>query len=61
MDKGNAIFYDKIIQEIVSNLGDSFPKAMNMEKQGMFILGYYQQKEKIFEKKNEGEKENEPA
>lgn len=61
LDKGNAIFFDKSIQEIVNNLGDSFPKAMNMEKQGMFILGYYQQKEKIFEKKNKGEKENEPA
>ena len=61
LDQRNAIFFEKIIQEIVSNLGDSFPKAMNMEKQGMFILGYYQQKEKIFEKKNEGEKNNEPA
>ena len=61
LDKGSAIFFDKIIQEIINNLGDSFPKAMNMDKQGMFILGYYQQKEKIFEKKNEGEKNNEPA
>ncbi|QNK39721.1 type I-C CRISPR-associated protein Cas8c/Csd1 [Caproicibacter fermentans] len=61
LDRGNAIFFDQIVQEIVSNLGDSFPKAMNMEKQGMFILGYYQQKEKIFAKKSEGEKDNEPA
>jgi hypothetical protein len=29
-----------------------------MEKQGMFILGYYQQRKKFFEKKNEGEKEH---
>lgn len=61
LDQRNAIFFEKIIQEIVSNLGDSFPKAMNMEKQGMFILGYYQQKEKLFGTKNEGEKDNEPA
>lgn len=61
LDKGIAIFYEKMIQEIVSNLGDSFPKALSMEKQGIFILGYYQQKEKIFGKKNEGEKDNEPA
>lgn len=58
LDKGSVIFYEKHIQEILSNLGDSFPKAMSMEKQGMFILGYYQQKEKFFEKKDEGEKNN---
>lgn len=58
LDKGSVIFYEKHIQEILSNLGDSFPKAMSMEKQGMFILGYYQQKESFFEKKNEGETDN---
>lgn len=58
LDKSNAVFYEKHIQEILGNLGDSFPKAMSMEKQGMFILGYYQQREKFFEKKNEGEKDN---
>lgn len=60
LDKGSVIFYEKTMQQIVNNLGDSFPKALSMEKQGMFILGYYQQKEKIFTK-NEGEKNNEPA
>lgn len=58
LDKGSVIFYEKHIQEILNNLGDSFPKAMNMEKQGMFILGYYQQKENMFEKKSKGEKNN---
>lgn len=56
LDKGSTVFYEKYIQEILSNLSDAFPKAMSMEKQGMFILGYYQQREKLFEKKNEGEK-----
>lgn len=58
LDKGTTIFYEKQLQEIMSNLGDTFPKAMSMEKQGMFILGYYQQRESFFEKKNEGEKNN---
>lgn len=60
LSKSSVIFYEKLIQEIVNNLGDFFPKALNMEKQGMFILGYYQQKEKLFGNKNEGEKDNEP-
>lgn len=55
LDKGGVVFYEKYIQEILGNLDDAFPKAMSMEKQGMFILGYYQQKEKFFEKKVEGE------
>lgn len=58
LDQGSVIYYEKYIQEILSNLGDAFPKAMNMDKQGMFILGYYQQREKFYEKKSEGEKNN---
>lgn len=58
LEKGIAVYFEKHLQEIMSNLGDSFPKALSMEKQGMFILGYYQQKEKFYEKKSEGEKNN---
>lgn len=49
LDTGSQIYFEKLIQDILSNLNDSFPKAMNMEKQGMFILGYYQQKESLYE------------
>lgn len=56
LDKGNTIYCEKLIQEIIGNLSDSFPKALSMEKQGMFILGYYQQKENIYQNKNQGEK-----
>jgi CRISPR-associated protein Csd1 len=59
LDQGSVIYYEKYIQEILSNLGDAFPKAMNMDKQGMFILGYYQQREKFYENQSEGEKDNE--
>lgn len=58
LDKGYAVNKDKLIQEILSNLNDSFPKALNMEKQGMFILGYYQQKEKLYEKKDKEKTNN---
>lgn len=59
--EGSQVFYDKQIQEITSHLGHSFPKALSMEKQGMFILGYYQQREKLFESKDKGEKDHELA
>lgn len=31
--------------------GESFPKTLNMENQGRFILGYYQQNQKNYEKR----------
>ena len=57
MDKGSAIYYDKLLQEIIAEI-DVFPKALSLQKQGDFILGYYQQKQKLFETKvAEGEDE----
>jgi CRISPR-associated protein Csd1 len=37
---------------------DSFPKNFNMESQGRFILGYYQQNEKNYEARPKKEEEN---
>jgi CRISPR-associated protein Csd1 len=49
--------YDKLLQEILSTL-DEFPKALSLPRQGDFLLGYYQQKQKLYEKKNQqGENE----
>lgn len=50
---GLSVHYDKLLTQIMSNLDTQFPKALSMEKQGMFILGYYQQKEALFTKKEE--------
>ena len=33
--------------------GETFPKAQNMEQQGSFILGYYQQNAKLYEKRED--------
>ena len=56
LDEGNRIYKDKLLQEILSKVGD-FPKACDMQQQGMFILGYYQQKQKFYEKKEKGDNE----
>ena len=55
LDDGNRIYKDRLIQTILSAVDGEFPKALNTVKQGMFILGYYQQKEKLYEKSNRGE------
>ena len=54
LDEGNRIYKDKLMQEILSKI-DGFPKTCDIQRQGMFILGYYQQKQKFYEKKDKGE------
>jgi CRISPR-associated protein Csd1 len=45
------------LQEIISQI-DEFPKALSLPRQGDFLLGYYQQKQKFYENKNQkGENE----
>lgn len=50
LDKGANIFYDKLLQEILGET-EGFPKALSLPRQGDFLLGYYQQKQKLYEKK----------
>lgn len=50
---GRSLYFDKLIQDIISNIeaANGFPASMNMEKQAMFVLGYYQQRQAFFTKK----------
>lgn len=54
---GARIYADKLIQGIIGNINNAFPRTLNMEAQGMFILGYYQQKQNLYTKSMKGEKE----
>lgn len=46
---------DKRIEEVMSGI-DSFPSHLNLEEQGLFVLGYYHQRQSLFKKieKKEG-------
>ena len=45
---------DRRIQEVVSQMGDSgFPKTLSFDDQGMFYIGYYQQKQALYAKAQE--------
>ncbi|MEG2882186.1 MAG: type I-C CRISPR-associated protein Cas8c/Csd1, partial [Christensenella sp.] len=53
---GNMYYMERALQECMGNLPvDSFPASQNMEAQGRFILGYYQQVQSIYEPKNKTE------
>lgn len=47
---GYAVNLDKLIQEILGEVDpqNGFPAALNLEKQGLFIIGYYQQRQDFF-------------
>jgi len=50
-DRGLAVFFDKQIGEISSHLGrDGFPRTLTLEEQGLFALGFYQQKNRPVKK-----------
>lgn len=47
--RGLAIHYEKLRGELLGKL-DAFPKRLSLEEQGDFILGYYHQNQKRYEK-----------
>ena len=60
-NKGQAVNYEKQLGSLQAKLlvadGQkyAYPKRLNLEDQGMFILGYYHQRQKRFEKTSEEE------
>ena len=59
LETGKRIYYEKILTELQGKIevkeGQSiaFPRRLSLEEQGMFILGYYHQVQKRYEKKEE--------
>jgi len=47
---------DRRIQEVMSGL-DSFPNHLNLEEQGLFVLGYYHQREAMYQKRGKRDEE----
>lgn len=48
---GKVIYYKKLLQEISANI-ESFPKTLNIYEQANFSLGYYQQEQDFYIKKD---------
>ena len=44
-----------VIGEIIDKLGDSYPSTLPLVEQGKFIIGYYQQVQSFYAKKEEKE------
>ena len=53
-EKGSAkIYYEKLLTEIMGKIEGEFPARLSLEEQGKFILGYYHQVQKKYEKREE--------
>ena len=55
---GTKIYYEKLLTELMGNLsvegkGTGFPRRLSLEEQGKFMLGYYHQTQKKYEKKED--------
>ena len=46
------IYYENLLTEIMGKL-ERFPRRLTLEEQGMFMLGYYHQQQKKYEKREE--------
>lgn len=56
-NRGTAVNFDKKLTEVMGAMTVSFPRNLNMDKQGLFILGYYQEKNAYFQGKEKNESE----
>lgn len=48
----NPVYFNKLIQEIVDNIDGEFPETLILTEQGKFMIGYYQQYQSFFKKKD---------
>lgn len=56
LNKANyPVFYNKLLEEIIGELNGEFPDTFMLKDQGRFIVGYYQQYQSFFEKKDKTE------
>ena len=55
LDGGIRIYYEKQVSELMLLLREDYPAHLSLQDQGVFQIGYYHQKQKRFEKKNQEE------
>ncbi len=54
LSTGMAVYYEKLLTQLQSMLpADGYPGRLSMKEQGQFIIGYYHQNEKRYEKKED--------
>ena len=57
LSEGRSIYFDKLTGDIIAGLDGEFPKTLDLDGQGRFIVGFYQQKKELYTKKTDDGKE----
>ncbi|MDO4852227.1 MAG: type I-C CRISPR-associated protein Cas8c/Csd1 [Clostridia bacterium] len=55
LDGGIKVYYEKQVSDLMMLLREDYPAHLSLQDQGVFQIGYYHQKQKRFEKKNQEE------
>lgn len=53
LDMGLEVHYNKMIGEIMGRFSESYPLTLSLQDQGIFQIGYYQQTQKMYTKKED--------
>lgn len=54
----HAVFYNQCVEEVMDKIDGGFPETLPLVEQGKFMIGYYQQYQSFFAKKDEDIKQN---
>ena len=59
LDKGAQIFFEQLKSEIIKEISpNGFPNHLSLQDQGRFMVGYYQQRQEFYTKKEKTEADN---
>jgi CRISPR-associated protein Csd1 len=59
LDKGGQIFFEQLKSEIIDKISaKGFPAHLSLQDQGRFMVGYYQQRQEFYTKKEKIEENN---
>ena len=50
---GASVYYEKMMTELYSSIDQSYPVRMSLQDQGIFQIGYYHQRQKLYTKKED--------
>lgn len=55
LSTGSNVYYNNLIGEIIDGLDGMFPQTLDLDSQGRFIVGYYQQNKALYTSSKTGE------
>ena len=58
LSEGKAVYFNRLVEEIIGNLSGEFPDTLLLTEQGKFMIGYYQQDQDFYKKAETTKEDN---